>query len=226
MMRANGIEHAVVSPFEGLFYADPEPANAALLRQVAGKRGISAVPVINPLMADWAEQVAALARNRQVRAIRVAPTFHGYEMKLCAEVARTAARHGLALAVQIRMEDERHHVPILNLPPAPVKEAVAVAAAVRRARVVISAARLPEVLEVAPQAKRLRSISFDISHFDGLECIRRACRAVGAERLMLSTSWPFFYARSGVLKVEEADLAERDSRAVNGGNARRVFGLP
>jgi predicted TIM-barrel fold metal-dependent hydrolase len=234
MMSADGIEQAVVSPFEGLFYPDPEPANAALLRQLAGRRNpwastrasLWAAPILNPVMADWQAQLGALAGSPQVRAIRLAPTFHGYEVRLCAEVAKAAARRGLALIVQVRMEDERHHSPILNLPPASVKEVVAMAAGVPRARIVVSAARLPEVLEVADQAKRLNNIWFDISHFDGLGCIQRACRAVGGKRLLFSTSWPFFYARSAVLKVEEAEMTARERRAAFEGNARLAFALP
>ena len=232
MMSANGIEQAVLSPFEGLFYPDPEPANAALLRQLAGRRDLWAAPILNPVMADWREQLGALAGTPRVRAIRLAPTFHSYEVRLCAEVATAAAqlprlrREGLALTIQVRMEDERHHACILNLPPASVKEVVAVAAAVPKARVVVSAARLPEVLEVADQAKRLDNIWFDISHFDGLGCIQRAYRAVGGKRLLFSTSWPFFYARSAVLKVEEAELAARERGAAFAGNARLAFALP
>jgi len=233
MMRANGIEQAVVSPFEGLFYLDPEPANAALLRQIAGRKNLWAAPVLNPLIADWREQLTQFARNPQVRAVRLAPTFHGYQVSLCAEVAKAAAGKGLALIVQIRVEDERHHSPILNLPPAPVKEVVAIAAAVPRARIVVSAARLPEVIEVgragpAPRPGRPapRNVWFDISHFDGLDCIQRACQTLGAKRLLFSTCWPFFYSRSAVLKVEEAEIAARGRVALMGASAHRAFALP
>jgi len=233
MMRANDISHTLVSPFEGLFYADPEPANEELLRQIARRRNPSrrpagklwAAPILNLRIADWREQVKALARNPQVRAVLVAPTFHGYEVSACGEAARVAASHGLALMVQVRLEDERHHSPILDLPAASVKEIVSVAASVPKARIVISAARLVEVLQVAPRASRLGNLWFGISHFDGLECIQRACQAVGAKRLLFSTSWPFFYAKSGVLKVEEAEVAVPWRGAVFGDNARRAFAL-
>jgi hypothetical protein len=225
-MRANDIEQAVVSPLEGLFYPDPEPANAALLRRLAGRKRLWAAPILNPVMADWQAQLGALASVPEVRAIRLAPTFHGYEVKLCAEAAKAAWKRGLALIVQVRMEDERHHSPILNLPPASVKELIRVATLVPRARIVLSAARLPELLEVAEEAKRLSNVWFDISHFDGLGCIQKACRAAGAKRLLFSTSWPFFYARSAVLKLEEGEIAAHQTTALWSANARRAFALP
>ncbi len=225
MMRANGVQHALVSSFEGLFYADPEPANEELLRKIARRRNLWAAPILNLRIADWREQVKALAGNPQVRAVLVAPTFHGYELSACEEAAHAAARHRLALIVQVRLEDERHHSPVFDLPAAPVKEIVSVAASAPKARIVISAARLVEVLEVAPRASRLGNLWFGISHFDGLDCIQRACQAVGAKRLLFSASWPFFYAKSGVLKVEEAEVAVAWRGAVFGGNARRAFAL-
>ncbi len=217
VMRRNGIDRALASPFEGLFYADPEPANEELLRALRGRRRLWAAPIINPAAPDWREQMSRLARNRQVRAFRVAPTFHGYETGLCAEAAREAARLGRALMVQVRLEDERHHSPILDLPAAPVGEITALAAAAPGARIVVSAARLDEVLEAAPQVKGRRNLWFDLSHLDGLDCIRDARRAVGARRLAFSTAWPFFYARSSVLKVEEAQLGPREAEALWGG---------
>jgi len=226
MMRANGIAHVVLSPLEGLFYIDPEPANAALLCQIAERRNLWAAPILSLLIPDWQEQLDALAGNAQVRAVRVAPTFDGYEVKACAAAAKAAAERDLTLIVQLRMEDERHHTPVLNLPPASVSDAVDVAAAARRSRVVVSAARLPELLEVSEKAAHLPNLWFDISHFDGLDCIQRACQAVGARRLLFSTSWPFFYARSAVLKVEEAEIPAQRRQALLGGNARRAFALP
>jgi predicted TIM-barrel fold metal-dependent hydrolase len=225
MMRANEISHALVSPFEGLFYADPEPANEELLSKIAGRKGLWAAPIINLRIAEWREQMARLVRSRQVRAYRLAPTFHGYQVTECAEAAREAARLRRALMVQVRLEDERHLSPILELPPASVKEVVGIARSVPRAMIVVSAARLPEVLGVAEKVKRLRNLWFDMSHFDGLECMRQACKAVGAKRLLFSTSWPFFYARSAVLKVEEAGLRRSEQQAVWGVNGRRVLEL-
>jgi len=225
MMRANDIAHALLSAFEGLFYADPEPANEELLSKIAGRKGMWAAPIINLRVADWGEQMAHLARNRQVRAYRLASTFHGYEVGLCAEAAREAARLRRALMVQVRLEDERHLSPILSLPPASVKAIVEIAAAVPRAKLVISAARLPELLGAAEKVKRLRNLWFDMSHFDGLECMRQACDAVGAKRLLFSTSWPFFYARSAVLKVEEAEVTAPARRDISASSARRIFAL-
>ncbi|MBE9566691.1 MAG: hypothetical protein IMF16_08070, partial [Proteobacteria bacterium] len=65
----------------------------------------------------------------------------------------------------------------------------------------------------------------DISHFDGLACVKQACEAVGAERLLFSTNYPFFYARSAALKIQEEELARGQAQAVTAGNALMAFGI-
>ena len=224
-MRSNRVKQAIVSPLAGLFHADPGPANARLLRRLAGRRRLWAAPVISLRMADWSDQMETLAGKRQVRAVRLAPSFHGYTVAEAGEAAELAGELGLAVVVQLRMEDERHLPPFMTLPQVPLDDVVALAAAAPRARVVASAARLGEVANDAEHIRQLRNLWLDVSHFDGLECIRQARDAVGARRLLFSSCWPFFYARSAVMKVEEAEVAARDREAMMEGNARAAFGI-
>ncbi len=224
-MRTNRVKQAVVSPLAGLFHADPGPANARLLRRLAGRRRLWAAPVISLRIADWADQMQMLAAKRQVRAVRLAPSFHGYAVAEAGEAAELAAELGLTVVVQLRMEDERHLPPFMTLAQVPLEDVVALAAAAPTARVVASAARLGEVVSDAEHIRQLRNLWLDVSHFDGLECIRQARDAVGARRLLFSSCWPFFYARSAVMKVEEAEVAARDREAMMEGNARAAFGI-
>ena len=225
MMRANLVKQAVVSPLDGFFYTDPGPANRRLLRRLAGRRRIWGAPIISLRMADWRAQLEALAEKRQVRAVRLAPAFHGYKVAEAQEAAELAAKHGLTVVVQMRVEDERHHPPFVKLPGVALGDVVALAAAAPRARVVASAARLGEVLGDAEHIRQLKNLWLDVSHLDGLECVKQARDAVGARRLVFATCWPFFYARSAVLKVDEAELSARDKAGIMMGNAEAAFGL-
>ncbi len=224
-MRGNRVRRAVVSPIEGLFYTDPRPANERLLRRLARRRNLWAAPIVSLRMADWREQFATLADKRRVRAARLAPAFHGYRAAQAGEAADLAAELGLTLAVQIRIEDERRHPPFVKMRDVPLEDVVALAAAAPSTRVVASAVRLREMLDSAQHIRQLKNLWLDMSHLDGLCCLKEARDAVGARRLMFSTCWPFFYARSAVLKVAEAEMPAREKDAVMGGNAERAFGL-
>jgi hypothetical protein len=224
MMRENGIRQAVVSPLDGLFHEDPEAANERVLRQIRGRAGLWVAPIVNLRIADWRSRLEALARRRQVRAVRLAPTFHGYPLAEMGTAAAWAGERSLAVVVQLRLSDERFHPAFLDLSPASLEEVVGLAEGVP-ARWVVSAARLPELTSLGGRIKQRRNLWLDTSHVDGLNCMRRACEAVGPDRLLFSTCWPFFYARSSVLKIEEAGLPAKQMAAVMSGNAAKAFGL-
>jgi len=226
MMREHDVTHAVVSPLDGLYYQDPDAPNQRLMRALGGKPDLFAAPIVNARMSNWRARVEQMARNPQVKAIRLAPTFHGYPIADAREAAEWAAARGLAVAVQVRMLDERFHPPFLDLPPAPLPEVVELAAKTSRVRWIASAVRLMEIQQSAEQIRTLGNLWLDISHVDGLDCVQRACAALGPERLLCSTCWPFFYAQSAFLKMGEAGLPARQRNRVMGGNALGAFRLP
>ena len=225
MLSEAELETALVSPFAGFFYTDPAPANDALLRQIEGQPDLYAAPIINAQLADAARQVARMAAHPRARAVRVAPGFHGYPVAQAELVVAAAAAHRLATIVQLRMQDERSHSVTSRVPPAPLAEVIALAAAQPRARLVAAAARLSEIAAQAEALRAHANLWLDISHLDGLACVRRACEAVGAGKLLFASSWPFFYAPSARLKVAEADLPARDLARLLGGNAAKVLRL-
>ena len=223
MMTTNGVTHALVSPLQGFFYSDPAPANERLLRELRGRDNLFAAPILNPYLANCPDLIADLAANPQVRAIRLAPGFHGYECSFARPLVEVAAAHRLPVIVQTKFQDRRHHPSVANLPEVPLADALDLAASVPKTRFVLAAAHFVELTREAERIKGLRNVWLDMSHLDGLECIRRAAKAVGARRLLLSTCWPFFYAKAALLKVAEAQLPARENAAVLGGNAGRVF---
>ena len=225
IMAANGMTHALVSSLQGFFYSDPTPANEKLLRDLRGRENLFAAPILNPYLVNFPEQIARLAANPQVRAIRLAPGFHGYECAFARPLIEVAAAHRLPVIVQTKFQDRRHHPSVAHMPEVPLADALDLVASLPKARFVLSAAHFVETMREAERIRSLRNVWLDISHLDGLECIRRATKAVGASRLLLSTCWPFFYAKAALLKVAEAQLPARENAAVLGGNAGRVFGI-
>lgn len=226
-MRELEVGHALVSPMPALFYIDPEPANDELLRRLRGRPALWAAPVVNLRLANAGRYVEQLAQHPQVRAVRLAPGFHGYPAAQVGDTLRALADHDLTAVIQLRVQDERSHPPTSFIPPVAIEEVIALAESVPAARVVVAAPRQGEV-EDSARAERIRALQnlwLDISHLDGVGSIRRAREAVGVERLLFATCWPFFYARSALLKVEEAELPAQETERVMGGNAAQAFRL-
>jgi predicted TIM-barrel fold metal-dependent hydrolase len=227
MMQELRLDGALVSPLPALFHTDPSDANDRLLRSLKGRTNLWAAPVVSLRLADAKAQIEELGRRPQVRAVRFAPGFHCYPVSRVGEALDALVERDLVAVIQLRMQDERSHPATTFIPPAPVEEAIAIAESAPTARVVIAAARLGEI-EPAGRAARIRSLPnlwVDISHLDGMNCLSRAREAVGAARLLFATSWPFFYARSALLKTEEEGLSSTEAEMIAGANAAEVFGL-
>lgn len=226
MMRQMDLTHAVVSPLNGLFHASPEEANRVLLRRLRGRANLWGAPVVNLGLADAADQIAALALDPRVRAVRLAPGFHAYPVSELRPALALLAELGLTAVIQLRLQDERSQPRISFVSPVAIAEAIAAAAATPAARVVLAAARSGEIAAQAEAIRARAGLWLEISHLDGVDCLQQACGAVGAERLLFSTCWPFFYARAARLKVEGAGLSPEDQARVMGGNVVDAFALP
>ena len=63
-----------------VFAPAPQPANRALLAGTRGIRGLVPVPVINPALANWREDLAEVAVDPRVSAVRLLPNYHDYRL--------------------------------------------------------------------------------------------------------------------------------------------------
>jgi hypothetical protein len=126
-LRKHGISRALVSPLEAVFAPEPGPANAHLLATTKNRAGLEPVPVINPALANWRDELAAAAADPRVRAVRLLPRYHNYRLKAAVLPAFMAElqRRGLRLIVQVRLIDERHEFHAMNLKPVPAAELAA-----------------------------------------------------------------------------------------------------
>jgi uncharacterized protein len=79
-LARHGIRRALVSPLDAVFAPAPQPANLALLAATRGHRGLVPVPVINPALAGWRDDLAGVAADARVRAVRLLPNYHDYKL--------------------------------------------------------------------------------------------------------------------------------------------------
>ena len=102
-----GITGGLISSFEAIFYRDPWEADARLLDSLAGTPYVCA-QTINPRHPGW-EGMLRRGKDAGVRAVRIYPGFHGYQLddpalgELCAAIREAK----LSLVVTLRLEDAR-----------------------------------------------------------------------------------------------------------------------
>lgn len=222
LLKRHGITRALVSPLDAVFAPAPQPANRALLAATRGFRGLTPVPVINPVLATWREDLAEIAADRRVRAVRLLPNYHNYSLTAPAvdELIAALAKHRLRLIVQMQLIDHRHEFHALTIKPVPPD---ALAALLRRHRtlpILASGLLRPEVLKLARHhANLLADVSFAEWH-DTMEHLRTR---VPARQLIFASHTPFLITAAARAKLDTSTLPATERTAIAAGNLRRFL---
>ena len=205
-LKAHGIRRALVSPLDAVFSPAPGPANQELLRGIKGVKGLIPVPVINPSLANWSEELDAVTGDPRVRAVRLLPSYHGYRLRSRAVDAFTveAARRRLRVIVQVRLIDERHEYHAMHIKPVKPADFAAFVKRHPRLRVVASGFIRSEILSIAMQCPRAL---IDLSFAEWHETIRHLLARVPARQLCFASHTPFLITAAARAKLETSGLS-------------------
>lgn len=219
-LRTHGVGRALVSSLAAVLAPEPGPANRVLLHETRGAPGLEPVPVVNPALPGWREELAACAADPRVRAVRVLPAYHAYRVggRALRELATDLRARGWRLIVQARLIDERHEFHAMDLKPVPVTELAKFLAWAAPEPVLVCGLTRAEVQALAPQAANLRA---DLSFAEWLEPVRDLRRKARGEQLVFGTNTPILMPGAQVAKLATASAAEQ--RAVGRGNLERFL---
>ena len=221
-LRTHGIGTALVSPLAAVLAPEPGPANRLLRHETRGVAGLTPVPVLNPALPGWRDELEACAADPRVRAVRVLPAYHAYRVggRALAECAAELRRRGLRLIVQARLIDERHEFHAMQLKPVSTAELAKFLARVAPEPVLVCGLTRAEIHALAPAAANLRA---DLSFAEWLEPVRDLRRKARIGQLVFGSNTPVLMPGAQVAKLATASAAER--AAVGGGNLARFLRL-
>lgn len=241
-LRAHGVEGACVAPVAAVLAPDPLPLSLALCRAAGRRRrGFRWVPaaIIDPSLAGW-EGGAAACLRLGARCLKVVPNYHLYPVVAGGTVSgvapwvpraadgglrgldalcRLAADSGVPVAVQMRLQDERTHHPLMRVPAVPAREVAALAARHPDARFLACACFLGDLAALGAAA----NVWVELSHVEGRDTLVDALRHVPAGRLLVGSHSPLLYTAAAVAKVESAGAPVEVREAVAHGNADRLW---
>ena len=219
-----GVERVLLSPLDAAFAHNPHLANADVYEAAERFPAVRPVPVLDPGLADWREELAR-AVDRGAPAVRWLPAYGGYDLKDVDECAAAVGAAGLVLLVQTRLEDPRrqHHRAVVH--DVDAAEVADLAERHPGVPVVIGGATWKAVLDLAPRILSLERLHADVSQADGMDSLLRMVEAGLTPRLLFGTHAPFFVPLAGLARVV-LDLDEREAGAILGGNARRLLPQP
>ena len=221
-LRKHGIPRALVSPLEAVFAPEPGPANAHLLATTKNMAGLEPVPVINPALANWRDELAAAAADPRVRAVRLLPRYHNYRLNAAVLPAFMAElqRRGLRLIVQVRLIDERHEFHAMNLKPVPVAELAAFLSRYPQWAVLASGLLRSEVRALAPDHPRLLA---DLAFVEWHDTIPHVLAKVPARQLAFASHTPFLVTAAARAKLDTAETTMARRTAIAAGNLERFL---
>lgn len=223
-LAAEGITRALVSPLPAVLAPDPLPANRALFAALRRTPALLPLPIVNPALAHWREQLDATAAG-PLRAIKLLPAFHNYRLetpRLAPFFAEVAARD-LALVIETRLEDDRHRYHGLSVKSLTAKQLSPFLRRYPDLHPLLLGVGLPEVRELAKA--QLNHFSFDTAFVEWSDSLATLAKEFNVERVMFGSHAPFLVTRASLAKLTTARLDARTRRAFSSGNAEKFFGL-
>lgn len=219
-LRAHGIERALVSPLDAVFAPEPGPANRALLHETRAAQALVPVPVINPALPGWRDELEACAADPRVRVVRVLPRHHNFRLtgRAMANFAGEIARRKLRLIVQVRLIDERHEFHAMHLKPVPAKELAAFLARFPAQPVLAAGLLRSEIHQLAPFHRNLRC---DLAFAEWLPTVPELLKKVRPEQIVFGSNTPLLLP--GAQREKAATAPARWREAVARGNLERFL---
>ncbi len=249
-MDTLGIEKAVVSRLENVFYKDVMVGNRELY-EIAQEHPDRFVPAytINSAMPCWELDFTRCVEEYGMRNLRIHPNYHQftllephttrvmdasleayaqYHMLTSNALAllECIKTHDLVVLLTLTLEDSRWHHWHVKVPPVTTTDAVEAICTFPDVRFLVCTGRYAHIADIWRRSYKNDNLYFDVSRVQGpVDDIEQLCAQVGADHLLLGTNCPIFYPESAKLSIEHAEITDREKELMLSGNAKRLFAL-
>ena len=227
--RTHGVQQAWVGSLDGLFHRDVGGVNHRLAEACRQEQRVKLVPFgsVNPMLADWQEDLRRCAEEYKMPGIRLHPNYHGYALDepVFAELLDLAARRGLIVQLALRMDDIRVQHRLMRIPDVDAKPLAALVKARPGLRLVVlnsmSILQEPDLRGLAATDR----VWFEICMRESIGGVAKLIQSVPLARVLFGSHLPLFSLESAVFKMREAGLEEPQRQAIEHENAERLLGV-
>ncbi|MXX03842.1 MAG: amidohydrolase family protein [Gemmatimonadetes bacterium] len=200
-LRAYGVERIFMAPLAAAWSANPHLCNRVVYEAADEYDDISPVPVIDPTLPTWPEELAKAAGHRTVHMIKLMPGYGGYDLAGADELFKEAGRLNLAVMVQIRVDDPRRHHPLSMVPDVPAGDVVDAAKRHPDLNLIVGGASAATLREFAAQVRNLPGLYADTSQVDGVDSVKMLVDAGIGSKLLLGSHAPVFMPAAALARV-------------------------
>jgi uncharacterized protein len=231
-MNQYGVDAAVLSNLNGIFYKNTQPANVALMEEIRSKKAFQDrfIPfaVINPIFGGWKDDFNTCADKLGMKGIRLYPQYHGYELSnpYLVELVKRARDRGLPVAFSLRMVDSRPSSWLDITQEWSLKDLVPIVRQVPDARyLVLNVANSTQLNEEDLQLFRSADLILDTSGRN-MSNLGELLQKFGKTKFAFGTHSPILDYLTGLLRVEALTSQEADEptrELLRGGNIQRFL---
>lgn len=239
-MNAFGVDKAVVANINGIFYKNPQPANAELHEALQAKENVRDrfIPfgVVNPVL-PWGKRALEECHERfGMQGIRLYPAYHHYDLDgaPCVELVKAARDRDMVVAIPQRMVDRRQRSWLDVSQNIGMGVIARLVQHVPDAQYMVLDTRSAHGVE-EEQLRRLQDadLLFDSTRAAGVptggfggENLDELLETYGPEKVAFGTGTPFIDYCSPFIRVEIFEEAsERIKEMIWSENARRMLGV-
>jgi uncharacterized protein len=225
-----GIDTALVGSIDAITYVCPHPANERLMADIkandpAGR--LIPLTVLNPVY-PGVERDMEESRELGFRGLKLYPNYHGYHADdpPALRLIETATDFGWPVLITMRVEDERHHHPLMKVRGVDLNTVIEAAKQLPQATIILSGGNSAETPRFLRAIGDLPNAYAELSYVKGpLKALENLVGEFGSEKMLLGTHLPFVYPGCGIAKIAEAAIPDEAKQAILDGNAKRILGL-
>ena len=243
LLDREALDMALVSALEAVMYRNVQAGNELLAARVRDHPDrLLAAAVVNPVYPQAAEDARICLAELGMKAIRLYPSYHGYDLGSSLEapgfqaVMHLAAEHRVPVSVAFQVEDPRQDHVLVRPVPVEAADVAQMICTFPEVNFVLERVGLGSFRTVLGKAtgatnwfvetsSRFLTVqprgNTDYPHRGHPDLIKQ----LGAERVLLGTDLPLQYPRATLMKLEALDLAPEQRRMLMGENAARLLGL-
>jgi len=240
-MNVYGVNKAVVSNLNGLFYVDSQIANEELHKEILSnelfKDRFIPFATINPALPWWKDALKTCHEKFGMKGIRIFPLYHHYKLTddICIEMVKAASDLGMPVSIPLRMTDLRERSWFDVNEALNYNDIAELVSQVPEAKYMILDARItdtqPATTEKSVDILKSANVLFDTSRGSGVpvkgpnsESLSYLKNNFGAERLAFGTETPFVDYCSPFIRLAAFTEIDDDQKAmIWAGNAERML---
>ena len=222
-LTACGVDRICLSPLDAAWCPNQHQHNGMVYDAMRRYPEIIPVPVLDPTLSTWPEELACALIQPRMRLVKLLPAYGPYELSAADALCEALAQENLAVIIQTRIDDPRAQHPLVRASDIPADAIVDLAERHPHLTVIIGGPTTASIRSLGDRLLALPNLYADVSQAEGLDGIKTLVDAGLTHKLLFGSHAPLFVPFSALVRVLN-DLNDEDAAAILGGNAVRMLG--